>query len=261
MKSNSKELITTTIIFPDDSTVYGTKACSFKTFIKETDKIRDIAIKLLKQLENEPRYITNSNDKWPILIKLQNSNFNINYGLNQNGNLRLLKWEDLVYYDWTYGEIRRLNASGIIDGNIKHITVEFLEGLGAAGGNGLEWSAEDYISFIESVIAIINFSFKIIEKINIRSSIKIARKNGFESPKDIRNVIERKNVWTLQEIRKLFHTDDILAATYLMGLGFTNKGKYWVYNNDDPSSLKIRAKWLEDEKKMAEEIQNRTLPH
>lgn len=259
MKSNSKELITTTIIFPDDNTVYRAKACSFKTFIKETDKIRNIVTTLLGQLEKEPKNIINF--KWPIVVKLYGSDSYINYGLNRNGNLKLLTREESTYYDWTYGEIKELNANGIINGNAKHITVEFLEGLGAAGENGLEWSLEDIISFIKLIAAAVKIGHKITEKITTQNSIRIVKENGFESPKDIRNVIERKNIWTLQKIRRLFHADDILAITYLTGLGFVNQGEYWIYDTNNPSSLKARAKWIEDENKMGKEIQNKALPH
>ena len=257
MKKNDETKTTITLLFSD-----ATIRHSFKVHLKNTSKIRKTILSSLKHIDNLPDYVGEYGKKHPLIIKLgENSTSKdaisgIQYSLNRNGSLRFLDWEKSLYYDWTYGEIKELQSAGIIDGNINHIVVEFPMGLGAAGGSGLNWDINDFLSFVESILTIVKISLSVIKMIKVRNSIKTARKNGFESPEDIRAVIQRKDVWTLQKIRALFKADDIFAAACLIGLGYVNKGKYWKYDNKNPESLKARAKWIEDEKKKFEEMQN-----
>lgn len=218
--------------------------------LKRRDFVRGIVIDLMNTSKEPPYH----NYNMPIILRLKNdgskqgADFGIRYALNKDGSLKRLGIEKSTQYNWTYGEILMLKDLGIINGNTDHIIIEFPEGLGAAGGSGLEQFC-DLVQYIELLIATYKGGLGLIQHIKTKKSVKRIRKNGFDNPRDIREVIERKDNWSLRQIKKLFQMDTVSAVVILMSYGFVEKNNCWVYDKNDANSLRMRAKCLEEEDK------------
>lgn len=219
------------------------------------EHLRDIALRLANDTKELSPLLNDS----AIIFRLKNDgtevgkDFGIKYGINQNGSLRRLKWYESTQYDWSYGELLKLKELGIIDGDIEYIIAEIPEGLGAAGGSGLE-QLNDLANYINTIETVIRGGSGFVRFLKIKNSVKRIRENGFNNPRDIREVIERRDSWTLKKIKKLFQMDTISVIAILVNLGYVENGDHWFYDEHDADSLKMRAKWLESEKQYDEKI-------
>lgn len=234
------------------------KRKKFFVLLSKGEYLRGVALRLANGAEELPSL---ANDR-AIVFRLKNDGsgygegFGIKYGINKGGTLRNLRWYESIQYNWSYDEILKLKRLGIIGGDVNHIIVEIPEGLGAAGGSGLE-QFNDLVSCIELMITTIKGGLGLVQHIKTNNSVKRIRKNGFDNPRDIREVIEKKDSWTLKKIKKLLQMDTISVVVILVSLGYVEKGGHWIYDKHNSDSLKMRVKWLDSEKQYDERIKEK----
>ena len=257
-KNRERHAVTIELIWEDSVSCNKVMRKSFSVSLKREDYLRDIALSKIGDLDN--LYLSD-NDR-AIVIRLKNDgtkngeDFGIQYCVNKHGQLRRLKGCEPTQYNWSYGEILRLRELGVINGDVEHVIVEFPNGLGAAGGSGL-YQFNELLDFAKYIASIVGGGFKLVRYIKIKNTIKRIRKNGFDNPKDIRDVIEKRDNWALKTIKKMLQMDTVSAAAILMNLGYVERGDYWIYDGHDANSLRMRAEWLENEKQYDEKIKEK----
>lgn len=234
--------ITCTWLNDDGSSI---KDYTFSTKIKNSSNIR----KILRNELQRKGIPLDAYDTFLRIDKNTDRNFSyVHYGMRRNGNVIYLDFEKSLQYEWKYGEIKRLYKQKYIDGNIKHLHMDAPIGMGAAGGPGVD--PIEIASIMQTFAPPLFYVFKkTATNLYIRYAIRRLRKNGFTDRRKIREVIDIKGEWTINQMWKCFGVNDETSIKWLLGLGYSLKGNYWTFDKNNPDSLKARSKWLEEESK------------
>lgn len=188
--------------------------------------------------------IKNVHDGW------EKSGFGLRYSLNEDGAVRFLNNYDPLRHDWTLSELNEIVAAGYIDGDITTIIVGRPIGLGAAAEEIFDWLGfiSDTFNIVVSVGGVGVITKNFFENLKIRKIVKAWKKNGMKYPQQLRDFIDTKGGWKLDEVKKRLKVDDEHAIKLLQALGLEPKGNEWRLTHSK-QSIRNRKNWIRNEKK------------
>ena len=183
----------------------------------------------------------------------------LNITLNKEGGVRFWEESILTYGNLTLGECYALYEAGLLSLRPENVYILMVEGAGATSGEH-----NLFVDFVVNVantitLGIFNLIFMSVKKYwnkkTVRKKLAKCRELGFFYVFQVRETIERKNRWEINELVKFLDSNIEECSDLLKMLGYSKTGgSYWVKKNNLLSRLrhnywlKLEIDWIELEK-------------
>lgn len=234
-----------------------------KTMSSE-DSVREVGLTIAKEAVKQGlvTYSTDIDDDRAIAIYVSSdqitnaekgyaqSGFGIKYGINSDGSISFMSDFEPLHRNWRFSEIEELVSEGYIDGDSSKLIIGLPTGIGATPQEYFEW-----FSFMMDVVAAINLSARVfgntrktVANRKIRRIIKLWNENGIHYPRQVREFIDTKGEWKLEEVKKRLKLDEEYTIKLLTSLGYEAQGNSWRLTHSK-DSISHRKRWMRNEKK------------
>lgn len=184
------------------------------------------------------------------------SEFGIKYSINKDGTIKVLSGYEPLHYDWKLSELEELISEGYIDGDTTRLIVALPMGLGAAPQDLFDW-----LGFLANTLQVVfatggalAWLRYIIANHRIRKFVKLWQTNGIKYPEQLREFIDLKGEWKLDEINKRLELTDEYAIKLLEALGFEPKDNSWRLTHSK-KSIANRKQWIRNENKYRKSVE------
>lgn len=184
-------------------------------------------------------------------IGYRESGFGVKYAINEDGTIRVLSGFEPLYHDWTLSELQELIDNNYVKGDLSIIIAVIPVGIGATG-----WEAIfSWVDFMANTLFLYTTTKSVFGKFkrllidwNIRNTVKLWISNGIKYPEQLREFIDVKGEWKLDEVKKRLKLSDEYAIKLLYALGFEPVGDSWRITHSK-KSITNRKRWMTNEKK------------
>jgi len=156
--------------------------------------------------------------------------------------------------DWKLDQLDELYDSGYIDYKQNHIIVVIPEGLGATGGLD---SIIEMTSTLASVVGIgravisaptfIKYVYRFFSERQARRLAKQWANQGIRYPFELREFLDLKAGWKLNEIKTRLKLNEQYSVKLLMALGFEPVSDEWKLTHSK-NSIRSRKRWIANER-------------
>lgn len=219
------------------------------------ESLRTVALSVINESigKTNHNWLEEACDDQPIVFYLEGSKdplqgFGIDYAINKDGSIQFLNGLAPTQHNWTLTEIYELRDNGYIEGDKSGIAIATPEGL---GGSYEVAQIMDTIIFIGGAyggIAAITSAMGII-RAKYSTLIKRWTYMDLRSLYQIRQLLDKKSVWSTDEVKKRLSVNEEFAIKILTKLGYEMSGDRW-HLGQSQKSLAIRSKWLAKEKEI-----------
>ncbi|MDQ2972987.1 MAG: hypothetical protein M3Q79_00690 [bacterium] len=176
----------------------------------------------------------------------KHSGFGIKYDLDKDGGVLVLDGFDPLHHDWTLDRILKIVNYGYISEDYKHFIITVPDGLGG-GWEGIF----DWIGYFITVMEIASYTSRGARSLLNRQVKNVAQaweENRIKYPKHLRDFIDTKAEWKIDEVKKRLKINEEFAIKLLTSLGLEPKGDSWKLTQSK-SSIRRRKLWIRNEKK------------
>ncbi|KGF77096.1 hypothetical protein [Lactococcus lactis] len=233
------------------------KTYAFDRMVDENESLRNIAIDIIKiaikngydknifekELESKPGLQISTNKE--VIGKAASS-----FYFGNNGEVIFLSFYESLEKDWSVSELDYLYEGGYINNNTDIIYIAYPMGLGAGIVSDLVNIISSHLLDVilgEIVLNGVGIVKTQVKNKKIENQIKniakrLVEKNKLKSLKQLREIIESKESWELDDFKKILTLEEREAIMILDSLGYELSENSW-YKSFSAEATGKRERW------------------